>query len=251
MILGEHYSSASRHRHWFFWIGIVARIGNGRGWFVLTLNRVTCRVGCFCALEPSLELILVRHGLPERIELASGRADPALSDVGGEQARKVGAWLGRETIDAIYASPLRRAVETAEPLASGLGLPPVIHESVAEYDRGASHYIPMEELKREDYPAWKAFVDGGYAEEVDMAEFAMRVSDGMEEIIRANAGRRVAVFCHGGVVNVWTARVLGMPPSLFINVDYGSISRFLCASTGERNVRSLNETGHLDAMRGG
>ena len=193
-----------------------------------------------------MELILVRHGLPERVELAAGRADPALSDVGREQARQVGVWLRRETIDAIYASPLRRAVETAEPLANDLDLRPVIHESVAEYDRGASHYIPMEELKREDYAAWKAFVDGGYGEEVDMAEFAMRVSDGMEEIIRANAGRRVAVFCHGGVVNVWTAKVLGMPPSLFIDVAYGSISRFLCASTGERNVRSLNETGHLD-----
>lgn len=158
----------------------------------------------------------------------------------------MGKWLGRETIGAVYTSPLRRAIETAQPLAESLGWRPVIHESVAEYDRDASHYIPMEELKREDYPAWKAFVDGGYGDEVDMAEFAMRVSDGMEEIIRAHAGRRVAVFCHGGVVNVWTAKVLGMAPSLFIDVDYGSISRFLCASTGERSVRSLNETGHLD-----
>ena len=154
-------------------------------------------------------------------------------------------WLSREAIDAIYASPLRRAIETAQPLADSLSLGPTIHESVAEYDRDASHYIPMEELKREDYPAWKAFVDGGYGEEVDMAEFALRVAGGMEEIIGANAGRRVAVFCHGGVVNVWTAKVLGMAPGLFIDVAYGSISRFLCASTGERNVRSLNETGHL------
>lgn len=192
-----------------------------------------------------MELILVRHGLPERVELDQGRADPALSDTGWQQARQVGEWLTRESIEAVYTSPLRRAIETAQPLSESLGQRPVIHESVAEYDRDASHYIPMEELKREDYPAWKAFVDGGYGEEVDMAEFAMRVSMGLEEIIGANAGRRVAVFCHGGVVNVWTTNVLGMAPSLFIDVAYGSISRFLCASTGERNVRSLNETGHL------
>ena len=194
-----------------------------------------------------MELILVRHGLPERVELARGRADPALSDTGWQQARQVGKWLSREPIEAVYTSPLRRAIETAQPLAESQGQRPVIHESVAEYDRDASHYIPMEELKREDYPAWKAFVDGGYGDEVDMAEFAMRVSRGLEEIIGANAGRRVAVFCHGGVVNVWTTKVLGMAPSLFIDVAYGSISRFLCASTGERNVRSLNETGHLVA----
>ena len=197
-----------------------------------------------------MELILVRHGLPERVELEEGRADPPLSDIGRRQARQAAAWLGRESVDAIYTSPLRRAVETAEPLARNIGLRPIIHESVAEYDRGASHYIPMEELKREDYPAWKAFVDGGYGEEVDMAEFAMRVCNGMEEIIQSNAGRCVVVFCHGGVVNVWTAKVLGMAPSLFIDVAYGSISRFLCASTGERNVRSLNETGHLNPLSG-
>ena len=193
-----------------------------------------------------MELILVRHGLPERVELAEGRADPELSDIGHRQARQVAAWLSRKRVDAIYASPLRRAMETAEPLAESIGLRPIIHESVAEFDRDASHYIPMEELKREDYSAWKAFVDGGYGEEVDMAEFAMRVCNGMEEIIRANAGRRVVVFCHGGVVNVWTAKALGTAPSLFVDVDYGGISRFLCASTGERSVRSLNETGHLD-----
>ena len=193
----------------------------------------------------SLELIVVRHGLPERVEPASGRADPALSDVGRRQARQVGTWLSRETIDAIYTSPLLRAVETAAPLATSIGLSPVIHEAVAEYDRHASTYIPMEELKAEDYPAWQAFVDGGYGDEFDMAAFAKTVSDGMEEIIRANAGRRIAVFCHGGVVNVWAAAVLGMAPSLFIDVAYASISRFLCASTGQRNVWSLNETAHL------
>ncbi len=159
----------------------------------------------------------------------------------------MGAWLSRETIDAIYASPLRRAIETATPLAETVGLRPVVHEAVAEYDRAESHYIPMEELKAEDYAAWKAFMDGGYGDEFDMTAFARTVDGGMEEIIRANAGRRVAVFCHGGVINVWTATVLGMAPRLFIDVAYGSVSRFLCASTGERNVRSLNETAHLVA----
>ena len=206
-----------------------------------------CRVWRFAAWERPLELILVRHGLPERVELAAGRADPALSDPGQRQARQVGAWLSRETIDAIYASPLRRAIETATPLAETVGLRPVVHEAVAEYDRAESHYIPMEELKAEDYAAWKAFMDGGYGDEFDMTAFARTVDGGMEEIIRANAGRRVAVFCHGGVINVWTATVLGMAPRLFIDVAYGSVSRFLCASTGERNVRSLNETAHLVA----
>lgn len=192
-----------------------------------------------------MELILVRHGLPVRQELASGRADPELSAAGRQQAQHVSDWLHNEGIDAIYTSPMRRARETAAPLASRLNCIPVIRDAIAEYDRAASHYIPMEELKREDYTAWKEFVDGGYGDDYDMATFAKTVVAGMEEIITSHPGHRVAAFCHGGVINAWASNVLNMRPSLFIDVAYGSINRFLCASTGERNIRSLNETGHL------
>lgn len=192
-----------------------------------------------------MELILVRHGLPRRVELVEGRADPALAATGREQAEQAAAWLAREQIDAIYTSPLRRARETAAPLAARTGIAPQVHPDIAEYDRDAAHYIPMEELKVEDYAAWKRFVDGGYGADVDMQAFESRVATAMEEIIAAQRGARVAVFCHGGVVNVWAAKVLGMAPQLFIDVAYASISRFLCASTGERNVQSLNETQHL------
>ena len=145
-----------------------------------------------------MELILVRHGLPVRQELSSGRADPELSAAGRQQAEHVADWLYDQGIDAIYTSPMRRARETATPLATRLNHTPAIHNAIAEYDRAASHYIPMEELKREDYTAWKEFVDGGYGNEYDMATFAKTVAGGMEEIISANPGKRVAVFCHGG-----------------------------------------------------
>ena len=188
-----------------------------------------------------MELILVRHGLPVRVEHQRDRADPPLSELGRRQASLVGARLATERIDAIYASPLRRAVETAEPLARTLGLTPVIQDEVAEFDRGASRYIPMEELKVEDYAAWKAFVAGGYGDDFDMVASARRVAAGMEKIVDAHRGERVAVFCHGGVVNAWAATVLDMRLRLFVDVGYASISRFLCASTGERNLLSLNE----------
>jgi len=104
-------------------------------------------------------------------------------------------------------------------------------------------YVPLEVLKREDYEAWKAFVAGGGAP--DIVGFQKMVVDALEEIIAANAGRRVAVFCHGGVINVWTAHVLRMPPRLFFEPDYTSIHRFMCARSGQRNVVSLNERAHL------
>ena len=148
-------------------------------------------------------------------------------------------------IDAIYASPLQRAIETAEPFAKRSGLNVVIEDDVSEFDRDSSTYIPMEELKAQDYEAWKAFVNGGYGDDVDMLSFQATVVRGVESIIDRHSGERVAVFCHGGVVNMWASHVLEPPPRLFTNVGYASVSRFLCASTGERSLVSLNETQHL------
>ena len=53
------------------------------------------------------------------------------------------------------------------------------------------------------------------------------------------------MFCHGGVVNAWTCHVLGLPMALIFDVYYTSVNRFLAASSGERNLATLNEIGHL------
>ena len=58
----------------------------------------------------------------------------------------------------------------------------------------------------------------------------------------------MAVFCHGGVINVWAAHVLGMKPRVFFEADYTSINRFICARSGQRSVVSLNERAHLRSV---
>lgn len=193
-----------------------------------------------------MELLLIRHGLPEHLVRDDGApADPPLSPEGRSQAQRLARWLDGIEIDRIYASPLRRARETAAPLAARRGLSVVLAPGVREYDAEAEAYIPLEQLKIQDYQAWKALVSGGYAPEVDFLAFHRAVASAVEEIIAANPGRRVAVFCHGGVINVWAARVLGIPPQLFVDVRYTSVNRFFAASSGERSIASLNETAHL------
>lgn len=188
-----------------------------------------------------MELILVRHGLPVRSRETS---DPPLAEEGREQARKVAAWLARERIDAVAASTMRRAIQTAEPFAARAGLEIETHEGIVEFDRDAGSYVPMEELKREDYDGWQRFVARA-RNPVNIAAFQATVVATLEAIVRANSGRRVAVFCHGGVINVWTAHVLEMTPRLFFEPRYASVHRYLCAGTGQRNLLSLNETAHL------
>lgn len=195
-----------------------------------------------------MELILIRHGLPERVELATGKADPPLSAIGRQQAERVADWLAVEPIDHVYASPMQRARQTAEPFAARAGLDIVLEEGVVEFDRHASSYVPMEELKAQDYEAWKAFVDGGYSKGLDIHQFHATVVNSLEGLIGAHAGQRIAVFCHGGVINVWTAHVLGLTPSLFFEPAYTSVHRYLCARSGERNIVGLNDVGHLRGL---
>jgi probable phosphoglycerate mutase len=187
-----------------------------------------------------MELLLIRHGLPVRSDESS---DPPLSAAGHWQAARVAARLADERIDAVFASTMRRAIETARPFAESAGHEVQVREGIVEYDRDAGLYIPMEELKRDDYPRWKAMVDGGHG--VDIEAFQKLVVETLEAIVETHPSKTVAVFCHGGVINVWTAHVLGMAPRLFFEPTYTSLHRYLCARSGQRNVVALNDSGHL------
>jgi probable phosphoglycerate mutase len=188
-----------------------------------------------------MELILIRHGLPV---LSHETSDPPLADEGFEQARRVADALAKERIDAVFASTMRRAVQTAEPYAAIAGQSIQTRDGIVEFDRNAGSYIPMEDLKRNDYPAWQRFVAEGRSPEA-LESFQAKVVPTLEAIVADHPGRRVAVFCHGGVINVWTAHVLGMAPRLFFEPRYTSIHRYLCAASGQRNLVSLNDIAHL------
>ena len=187
-----------------------------------------------------MELVLIRHGLPER---TSDTSDPPLSVTGFDQADRVARWLATEPIEAVYSSTMLRAVQTAEPFVAAHNHTLGRHDGICEFDRATGTYIPMEELKRENYEAWQALANGQH--NIDIEDFTRVVVATLEGIIATHPGQKVAVFCHGGVVNVWTAYVLGMPPRLFFEPAYTSIHRYMCARSGQRNVLSLNETAHL------
>lgn len=196
-----------------------------------------------------MELILIRHGLPMRVQNTSGEpADPSLSDVGREQAERMALWLAREPIDRLYSSPMRRAFETAQPLARALNLSVEVEPGAAEYDQHSDTYIPVEHLKELDYERWRRLMRGEM--ESDFEAFSAVVIAALERIVLENQGLRVAVTCHGGVINVWTAHVIGFAPRLFFNPDYTSINRFMCARSGERSVITLNEAVHLRSVQG-
>jgi probable phosphoglycerate mutase len=192
-----------------------------------------------------MELVLIRHGLPEKIINEDGTpANPPLSEQGHEQARRLAAWLKDEKFDRLYSSPMRRAYQTAEPLAQQMDLTIETCDGVAEYDRQARGYIPVEQLKLLDYERWLKLMKGD-VDTVDFGGFSMTVCQSLAQIISDNPGKRVAVTCHGGVINAWAAHVIGFESRLFFNPNYTSINRFMASSGGDKTVITLNEHVHL------
>jgi 2,3-bisphosphoglycerate-dependent phosphoglycerate mutase len=194
-----------------------------------------------------VELLLIRHALPVRREVDDGAADPELSDAGFTQAEHLAAYLANEQLDAVYASPLRRARQTAAPVAAARGLEVGIVDAVSEWDRHANEYVPVEELKAANDPRWQALLRGEWTVHDESPEdFRARTVGAIEDLIGAHGGQTIAVVCHGGVINGYLAHVLGIVDGRsFFYPNYTSIHRVAAARSGERSVVTINETPHL------
>jgi probable phosphoglycerate mutase len=188
-----------------------------------------------------MELLLVRHARPLRVESVDGPADPPLSPLGHRQTAALAAWLAdpvADRVDAVYTSPLRRAAETAATLAAALGLEARPEPDLAEYDAEALAYIPIEDLQAAGDPRWREVPP-------DIEAFQARVMVGVDRLCAAHAAQRVVLVCHGGVINVIVSAVLGLGAQMLFLPGYTSVSRVLVASSGPRSLASLNELAHL------
>jgi probable phosphoglycerate mutase len=227
--------------------------------------RLRSLTGPHRTLRPML-LLLVRHGLPERVDDAGGPADPGLAAAGRAQAEALASFLFAEharagpaadgtgsghpfAVDAVCSSPMRRAAETAAPLAARLGLPVTFDDGLAEFDRHLHHYVPMEEIRGTDDPRWAELVAEWTSAETEEQRQAFRstVVATVEGIVARHPSQGVAVVCHGGVINAYLSHVLGIEATLFFEPAYTSVSRVLASRRGDRQLVSANETPHLVA----
>ena len=190
---------------------------------------------------------MVRHALPQRVERLDGPADPSLTDVGRRQAELLADYLDGEQIDAVYASPLRRASETVEPIATRRGLDVSIVDGVAEWDRDDASYVPVEELRAQGDARFADITRHAWTDMALMVPFRERVVASVDALIAAHGGQRIVVGCHAGVINVYLGEVLGLPIDRrgFHYPNYTSIHRVAASRAGVRTIVTLNETPHL------
>jgi probable phosphoglycerate mutase len=162
-------------------------------------------------------LCLVRHGetnwnLERR---AQGQMDIALNARGRAQAEALAAELATERFDRIYSSDLKRALQTAAPLARARDLPILKNQELREKRDGAweglSH-AEVEALYPEDFAHYRQrdldFVIPGGGESI--SQLAARVAPALEEIAKAHGGETVLVVAHAGVLDVAYRLATGM-----------------------------------------
>lgn len=183
--------------------------------------------------------------MPLRTEPGQG-SDPHLSDEGAAQAARLPGALSRFPIRRVLSSPQVRAIQTAQPVADALNLPVEIDERFAEYDRDLPQYVPIEQIAAENPQELQRLIDGQLPSGVDEAAFLARVNAAVDDVVAGGApDDTVAVFSHGGVINVALHRILGTQRLLSFHVDYASVTRLLSSRTGRLAVAGVNATEHV------
>ena len=208
-----------------------------------------------------MRLLLVRHGETEGnvSRRLQGTEDP-LTERGRRQARDLAAHLsGRSDVSALYASPYRRAFDTARAIGSALGLEPEPRPALAELDVGrAVGYLFeawVEKFPEEAERFRTEGVDYSWPGGESGRDLAARTEEEIERILESH-GREagaVVLVSHGGALAWIIAHLLGEPdgewPHSYTRLDNCSITEAEIAPNGNRPATFLytNEVGHLSA----
>jgi broad specificity phosphatase PhoE len=192
-----------------------------------------------------MQVLLVRHALPLRSEHGEG-SDPDLSDEGMAQVARLPEALARFPIARVVSSPQRRAIQTAEPVAAARELSVEVDDRFAEYDRDLPVYVPIEQIREENPKEWARLAQGHLPSAVDEDAFRARVLAAVDDLVAAaDPEDTVAVFSHGGVINLLLHEILGTVRLLAFPVDYASVTRLLYSRSGQATVAGVNGVEHV------
>jgi broad specificity phosphatase PhoE len=155
------------------------------------------------------EAVVVRHGETQwsRESRHTGRTDVPLTDRGRGEARQLREALAVHEYVAVYASPMQRALETAQ--LAGFGADLIVDDDLHEWDYGEYEGLTSEQI-REKRPGWVLWRDGCVGGET--IEQVARRADRVIERFRA-AGGDVLAFAHGHILRILAARWIEMPAS--------------------------------------
>jgi len=201
------------------------------------------------------ELILVRHGQTVwNVEkIYRGRADVDLDEVGIKQAELLGKYLSNWELEAIYSSPLKRALATANIIARYHKIGVYIADGLIDFDYGEWQSLPEQEV-RKSYPAlldkWhnnphEVRMPGGES----LADVRERAAGIVDDVLSKYEGS-VVLASHRVVNKVLICSLLGLDNSYFWNIkqDVSGITIFNYVD-GRFVLTKHNDTSHLKELQ--
>lgn len=195
---------------------------------------------------------LVRHGTTEwnREEIFRGRADCALNETGRAEARALADYFRGTEIHRIFSSPLSRAVQTAEALASPRGLQVIRDPSFTDLDFGEWQGLPLREV-REKYPrAYRTWrdrpQDASFPGGETLGEVKARAWAGLLGLVEGNPERTVLIVSHRVVTKLLICAALNLDESHFWQIKQDPTAvNCLEYARGRFAVALVNDTCHL------
>jgi probable phosphomutase (TIGR03848 family) len=204
--------------------------------------------------SPHTLVLMVRHGrTPTTGKVLPGRAKGLhLSAEGQAEAVAVAERLAGIKVDAIYASPLERARETAAPFAAASKMRVIQHKGLLECEFGewtgknlADLYKLPEWSTVQKYPSGFRFPSGE-----SFTEMQARITGAIADLVAKHHGGVVACFSHADPIKAAVAHALGTHLDLFqrISISTCSVTAIAYGPSGP-NVLTVNETGNLSALK--
>jgi broad specificity phosphatase PhoE len=202
----------------------------------------------------STEILLVRHGqsVGNTLDLFCGHDDTPLTPLGMAQARALGRRLAKTQIDAVIASDLSRAADTARLATHGRGLALALDPRLREMHYGEWEALPGKALGEKHPELMRAFFRGEAAAPggETVAELRARTAPALLEIAEAHRGRTVMVVSHGNAMMAMVAELLALPLSATwaFTFENTSLTRLHVSKSNRLTVRSLNDAAHIEGL---
>lgn len=203
-----------------------------------------------------VRLFLIRHGQTE--SNAEGRyqgsIDSVLTNDGIAQARAAKKYLSNVGFNSVYASPMKRTMETARIISGDMNHEIKVMHGLKELDFGKWEGLKFEEINsryKEDYQAW--LTDPYNNPPTDGESFAAlikRAKKDIESIVSENPdGSSAAVITHGGVILSLIVDWLQIPPQCWRSLiqRQGAIN-IVVIDKGFPYISSINYTGHISPI---
>jgi probable phosphoglycerate mutase len=169
-------------------------------------------------------VVLVRHGETEwhASNRYAGSTDVALTPRGLEQAARLAGWAAGAGLDAVYSSPLGRAVRTAAPAARAAGLAPAADPELRELHFGRAEGLSPADMEERFPDALARFRRDPCAHPLPGGEDPSAGADRGTAAVRALAARhpggRVLVVAHSTLLRLVLCRLLRLPLSEYRRV---------------------------------